>query len=217
MSYRLRPLRPADIPQICAIQERSLVLGAPLPRPVMDLSYQLALFRDFCLYHEPEAAAVVVDDAGRVVGYSLGTTQGEAEARWRRRRAAALLARWARRWPYYDPFTRWYYRLRMKDAIESLRHPAPEVPAHIHWNLLPEARGRAWVAMMRHFSRYVASRGQDAYLAEIPVPVRRRVTGGLEWLGFVIVDRAPHHTLTALCGEPVERLVMVMRVDALRV
>lgn len=213
--YRLRPVEADDRDGLLDVLRRTLVAGEPLPFPVMDLDHLLALFLDYYLACEPEAGRVVVDDHDRVVGYLLGTTRPDEAGRWQRRQALALAWRWLCRWREYDGPTRWLYRLRLRDALASLRDPAPDLLAHCHWHLLPEVRGRFGRELLLGFRDHVAARGLPEFGGEHALPVRRKDPVLFRRIGARILHRAPHHTLTALLGEPVERVTIVARVEEL--
>jgi len=212
----LRPQRPGDDARIAALQKRTLMLGQPPPQPIADLDEYLSLFRSYYVTQEPDATAIVVDRQGRTVGYMLGATDGEACDHWTRRAALKLAARWAGRWPSYDAYTRRFYALRLRDAYEVVRRPTGAgVPAHLHWNLLPTARGWAWREILRHFAGYVRSRGQSAFYGEMAVEDRRKDGSFLNWVGFRCVGSAPHHTLTALLGRPIWRVTVLLKIEDL--
>ncbi len=211
--YRVRPVEADDRDGLLDVLRRTLVAGEPMPFPVMDLDHLLALFLDYYLACEPEAGRVVVDAGGRVVGYLLGTIHPDDENRWQRRQALALAWRWLRRWPEYDGPTRWLYRLRLRDALASLRDPAPTVPAHFHWHLLPEARGRLGRDLLLGFRDYAAARGVTGFGGEQVMRVGRKDPELFRRLGGQIVHRAPHYTLSALLGEPVERVTIIARIE----
>ncbi len=213
VSYQARPIQSADRPAIHQVLRDTLMLGQPLPFPVMDLDLMLGYFTDFYLEHEPEAGLAIVDDSGRLAGYMIGTTQPQQQRRWQQRAAARLLWRWATHWRQYDPFTRWFYRLRLLDARETIVNPDPPVPAHVHWHLLPEVRGHWGRKLMLHFRDYVGSRGVPEFGGDYPLLESRKDATLWNRLGADVIHQAPHHTLTALLGEPVTRITLRSRVD----
>ena len=212
--YRSRPLTPDDSAAISRVLEATLVAGRPLPFPVMDLPLLLEYFTEFYVTCEPEAGLIVEDEAQRVVGYGLGTTQVTEQSRWQRQAAGRLLWHWLRNWSSYDPFTRWFYRLRLLDARETIVHPDPPLEAHFHWHLLPEVRGRWGRTILWHFRDHAAARGVRRFGGTVPQIESRRDPAMWSRLGGEVVHRVPHHTLTALLGEPVSRLTVASDVDA---
>jgi hypothetical protein len=205
--YRLRPYRPEDHPHIYEILKATLALGEPLPFPVMDLDDQLQLFVEYYLQHEPLLARVAEDERGRLVGYQLCTLHAaEAEA-WRTRQAIRFGWQMFWRWPAYDAFTRLYYRLRLRDALETLRDRTPFLPAHMHWHFLPEVRGRLFQDCLSFFQEHCRRAGVAAGGGEIIVDERHRRT---HWqrIGITPVGEAPHHTLSVILGKPVWRVML---------
>ncbi|MCC7492021.1 MAG: hypothetical protein IT204_06750 [Fimbriimonadaceae bacterium] len=212
-TWRVRGYEPRDLGGVRRVLDRTILLGQPLPFPVLDLDLLVDYFTGFYLEHEPQACRVVVDAADEVVGYLLGTTQPAAQAAWQRRAALRLAARWAVRWRHYDPFTRWFYRLRLRDAWEVLANPDPPLPAHCHWHLLPAVRGRFGRELGLWFLHYVQDCGLPAFGGEYPLPVRRKDASLFKRIGATVVHQVPHHTLSALLGEPVLRITLHIKSD----
>lgn len=212
---RLRGLEPRDTAGIKRVLTQTMLLGQPLPFEVMDFDALLEYFLGYYLDEEPESGRVVVDQADEVIGYLLGCTQPAAESRWRRAAALRLAARWARRWRHYDPMTRWFYGLRLRDAREVLLDPGPSLPAFCHWHLTPAARGRWGRTFMRWFRDRVAAAGLESYGGEHAMPERQSPELFLR-LGAQITHRVRHHTLSALTGQPVWRITIEVRCDEMR-
>ncbi len=209
--YQTRPIEPRDEPAIRSVLQQTMVLGQPLPFPVQDLDLLLDYFLGFYLACEPEAGLVVVDPSDRVVGYLLGTTQPTAQSRWQRREALRLAWRWLTHWRRYDAFTRYFYRLRLRDARETIVNPDPPLPAHYHWHLLPEVRGHFGRILARSFATYCRDRGVTGFGGEYPLLEGRKDEALFRRTGAQVVHRAPHHTLTGLLGTPVTRLTLYVR------
>lgn len=207
--FRLRAFEPRDAPAVRAIQVQTMVLGDPLPFPVADLERLLDYYLDYYLTAEPRYATVGVDATDRLVGYFCGSVNPGAQARWQRRAALRLAARWAVRWRRHDAFTRWFYRLRLAEARAVLRQPAPPAPAHVHFNLLPEARGPLWKAFVRRFLEQAGEVGVGSFAGEISVRHDRRDGAAFLRAGFRLAGCMPNLTLTAIRGEPVWRLTVI--------
>jgi len=211
----LRAYEPADRQAITDIQMATLCMGEPLPFPVRDIEALLALFTDYFLECEPERAHVAVDPVGRVAGYMLCTVQPEREDAWRRARLMAIARLWACRWRGYDAFTRLYYRLRLRDAWEVIRHPEPALPAVCHWNMLPHVRASAvsqqmqWLTAQDCLAHGITHYGGGLTVEERHLKTAWRIMGG------EALAQAPHHTLTVLSGRPVFRVTLRMDASAI--
>lgn len=214
--FTLRPYEPADRPAITALQRATLFMGAPLPFPVADLDELLALFTDYYLDCEPEHAFIACDTAGRPAGYMLLTVHPGRESQYRYARIGPLIRRIASRWRRYDAFTRLFYRLRARDAWEVIRHPEPELPAVVHWNMLPAARLAVAQQMQYLTATACLAAGREHYGGGLTVEERHRATA---WrlVGGEALATAPNHTLSVLTGRPIYRVtVKVSCADILR-
>ena len=208
IEYRLRPFVPTDRPAIEAIHRECLFMGQPLPFPIIGLEDQLRLFTDYYLDCEPELATVAVDSDDRMVGYLLGCVKPARQAAWQRGRALALGLRWLREWRTYDPFTRLYFQLRLRDAWEVIAHPSPELPAHMHWSILPEARNCVSLLMVAAFAEQVRQRGIAEFGGEMFVD-EKHLNSRFERLGGEVRARVKHHTFSILAGQPIWRITLV--------
>jgi hypothetical protein len=206
--YRLRPFEPADRSAIEAIHRECLFMGHPLPFPIVGLEDQLRLFTDYYLDCEPELATVAVDQSDRLVGYLLGCVKPAQQGEWQRRRALALGLRWLREWPTYDPFTRLYFKLRILDAWEVIANPSPELPAHMHWSILPEARNCVSLLMVAAFAAQVRERGIPEFGGEMFVD-EKHLNAHFERLGGEVRGKVKHHTFSILAGQPIWRITLV--------
>lgn len=215
--WRLRPLTPADRADVHRLQRDTLVLGRPLPVPVMDLDHLLGFFLDYYVLIEPEFGVIVEADDGVAVGFGLGSADAHRRERWMQRRAAAVGWRWLTRWPRYDAFTKAFYRRRLADAREVLDDPPVKPSAVMHWSVLPTVRGRVMWTMLRHFRDAFAARGLATFGGEYPLVLSRNSPDSWLRLNIQPVHQAPHHTLTWLLGEPVQRLVLHVDIATVRV
>lgn len=214
---RIRALRDGDDDAIAEIFRSTLVLGADLAAPPPDLDRYQALCLGWYLGAGRPDAAVVEGADGRVVGYALVCAAPDSHRRWTRRAgvrfAAGVALRWAAR--RYPPEAIRFHRLRLRDGWTLWRH-SPRVLAglgHAHLNLLPEARaGQAGRLLAAHVDGRVAHAGLPGWFGEINAAPGTRARA-LERLGGAVVHRAPNHTLTALVGQPIERLTVVRRTE----
>ena len=203
-----------DHDRIRAVFARTLALGRPVTVDGLDA------YARFCLdwyLDAPGGTVAVHTDDGVVEGYVLVCTDEEAFDRHQRRAALryllALVALAVRGGLTGDTWR--FHRLRLLDGWYLFRHaPVRPAPAHLHQNLLPGARtGRVARALVSVADDAVAAAGHRAWYAEINAPVGRRA-GALGRLGATVLHRAPNRTLTALAGEPVERLTVVRHLPA---
>ncbi|MBI5831579.1 MAG: hypothetical protein HZB16_04610 [Armatimonadetes bacterium] len=207
----LRSYEPGDRQAVTDIQLATLCMGQPLPFPVQDIEVLLGLFTDYFVECEPELAHVAIDPAGRVAGYLLCALHPEREDAWRRTRLMAIARLWARRWRRYDAFTRLYYRLRLRDTWEVIRHPEPALPAVCHWNMLPHVRSSVSQQMQWQTATACLAHGVDYYGGGLTVAERHLKTAW-KFVGGEMLASAPHHTLTVLTGQPIYRITL--RIDA---
>lgn len=215
--WQLRPMQPTDRDAMLEVQRQTLFLGGQLPWPVQDLDALLSFWVDYYALHEPEAGVVVETDGGLVVGYRAGSVNHRARTGWQQREALRLAALWARRWRSYDAATRCYYRLRLRDAWDSLRDPPLAVDGEFHWNVLPEVRGRLAWAFLRQYRDWLAARGLRSMGGRAALVGPRRTDAGWRRLGFDVQDEGRHHTLSVLSGRPVARITVRADIDGLRV
>jgi len=209
----LRSLAPGDDAVIARIFGSTLALGDRVAITPADL----APYVDLCLGWYLGAGrqdAAIIEDEGEAVGYVLVCTAPADHRRWTQRGAARFVGRVgpglvSRRYP---PAAARFYRLRLRDGW-SLRR-APSVVkglGHAHVNLVPGARaGRAGRLAAAHIDDRIAAAGLAGWFGEINARVGERARA-LERLGGVVVQRTPNHTLSALVGQPVERLTVVRR------
>lgn len=208
---RARPLGNDDDNAVRAIFRSTLLLGRELPFSLPDLDRYESLCLDWYLGPGREDAAIVEADDGSVVGYALVCTDGEAHARWMRRRAArfafTLLGGFAL--GRYRGEAARFYRCRLRDGMAMWRSgPAAPMPAHAHVNLDHAWRdGGARRLLTNHIDDLVRRAGLPGWYGEINAMAGHR-SRALERLGGRIAHRAPNHTLTAFLGQPVERLTL---------
>ncbi|HAZ64152.1 MAG TPA: hypothetical protein DCZ72_11160 [Armatimonadetes bacterium] len=209
--FTLRAYRPADRAAVLRLQADTLFLGAPLPFPVEGLDGLLAAMSDYYLEREPEHAWVAEDDLGRVAGYLLLTIHPARESAHRLAQLRPLLARLALRWRRLDAFSRLFWRLRARDVWEVIRHPEPELPAVVHWNMLPAARLATAQQIQYLAANACLEAGIPAYGGGLTVEERHRQTA---WrlIGGEPLAEGPNHTLSVLAGRPIFRVTV--RIDA---
>ena len=212
--------RPASVDDVADVEElfaRTIALGAALPGPLAEFQ----AYRDLCLgWYLGDGlgdAAVVRDDEGTLVAYALVCTDEPAGARWSRRRACRLLGRLAWRWARrdLDEPSRRFDALRARDAMTLLRRcRRPAATVHAHLNVDATVRqGSAALALPAHVDERCRTVSAAAWYGEVNARAGRR-SAALERLGLEVVDRDVNHTLSALLGEPVERLTVLRALRA---
>ena len=208
----VRPVRAGDDPAVRELFAQTVGLGRPLPFPVAAFEHYQALCLDWYLGPGRADAAVAVDGA-HVCGYALVCTRPQEFERWLRSRALLFLVRTA--WPAMGRSESGrFLRLRVADAWTSRRHRfPPPMAAHAHLNLAVGQRaGAIGRLLVDHIDQRCRLAQLPGWFGEMNTPVGRRA-GALERLGASVVHRAPNHTMSWLCGQPVERLTVVRRLE----
>ena len=147
---QVRPYRADDRPQIRDICYRTGYLGDPVDWFWRDRSSFEDLFSSWYTDAEPESLWVA-DRGGKAVGYLFGCTdtaraEGPARAALRAVLERGLLLR---------PGTAGFFWRCIGDVLRDLGFPPgdlidPRWPAHLHVNLLPEARRQGVGAALMH-------------------------------------------------------------------
>lgn len=208
----LRTATPADVLDIARIFAATVLLGSPvvLGEPAMRRYRALCLdwYVGALTRYDAGGGGIVALEDGIVRGYLLHCLDHRAFARWQR--GAAL--RWAlgeigatligRR----SSADRRFLRLRLVDGIRSLRSaPRPPFPAHAHFNLDPEVRGRSTGhRLAAAMDELVAERGLAGWFGEMNLP-EGFPTDALERAGATVGHRQRNATLSALTGLEVWR------------
>ena len=212
----VRSLAPGDDHAIEQLFDDTVLLGAALERRPSAFDHYRRLSLGWYLGPGRVDAAVAVDASGVIVGYTLVCVDEGAAARSATRAtvtlgrhvaAAALVGR-------LDRASRTFYRARARDgrALLTARR-SPPAPVHAHLNVRHGVRTLTVSrSLVDHIDARCRAAGHDAWYGELNEREgsRRRA---LERLGLDIVGCAPNHTLSALLGEPVQRLTLVRRLD----
>jgi len=208
----LRPATPEDQPHIRRIFSTTVLLGSPLVIGEDAMSRYRALCIDWYARAEAAGGGIVALEDGVVRGYLLHCVDHAAFVRWQRRAAlrwvgGELLAAMTGRRSRMDVRFLW---LRLADGVHSLREaPAPPFPAHAHFNLDPEVRGRSTGhRLAAAMDDLVAARGLDGWFGEMNLP-EGFPTDALERAGAVIGHRQRNVTLSALTGMTVWRTTVM--------
>jgi hypothetical protein len=142
MALKIRPYRAEDRASVRAICFETGMMGDPVEFVYGDRESFADLFTSYYTDQEPEHC-FVVDDAGRVVGYLLGTLDSRRVPSSERIIARHVVTRLL---PLRHNMARFFWR-SLRDMVVDRALPLPEpaidldrFPAHTHFNLLPEAR-----------------------------------------------------------------------------
>ncbi len=209
----LRQASPADLGDVARIFSATVLLGAPVALGARAMARYRALCLDWYADADPaDGGGIVALEDGAVRGYLLYCLDHAAFVRWQRtaalRWAAGELAATAAGRRGRDD--RRFLRLRLTDGLASLRGtpPAP-YPAHAHFNLDPQVRGRSTGhRLAAAMDARVAARGYDGWFGEMNLPVGFP-TDALERAGAELGHRQRNVTLSALTGMDVWRTTVL--------
>lgn len=212
----LRAAASADAPDIARIFATTVLLGSPITLGRDALVRYRALCLDWYLaavaVGSSQGGGIVALEDGVVRGYLLHCLDHAAFARWQRGAAlrwlagevaAALVGRRT-----LNDLR--FLRLRLVDGLRSIRRtpPAP-FPAHAHFNLDGEVRGRSTGhRLAAAMDELVAARGYDGWFGEMNL-TEGFPTDALERAGAVLGHRQRNVTLSALTGMKVWRTTVL--------
>jgi ribosomal protein S18 acetylase RimI-like enzyme len=151
VDLRVRPYRPDDRAAVRRVAFLTGYMGEPIDWQWRHAESFCDLITTWYTDREPESL-FVAEGRGQVVGYLTGCVESRRARGW----TAAQAARWLRRGALLRPGVAGFlWRSILDLARDRGRLPEetlgdPRWPAHLHINLLPEARGRgAGAALMR--------------------------------------------------------------------
>jgi ribosomal protein S18 acetylase RimI-like enzyme len=152
----IRPYRAGDRERVRAIAFATGFMGEPAAWYWRDAASFADIWTGYYTDREPESAFVAVE-GGAVRGYLLGCVDSARAPSPRR----AILRQVLRRQLLLRPGTAGFLWRSMRDGLRDAAVPSGELsdprwPAHLHIDLLPEARGRgagralidAWLARL---------------------------------------------------------------------
>ena len=155
--FVVRPYRDKDRDAVRTIAYQAGFMGDPPDWYWRDVTSFADIWTSYYTDREPESA-FVAEAEGRVVGYLVGCVDSARAPS----PAATLTRQVIRRFLFLRPGTAPFLWRSMWDAAWQRDVPTGEVadprwPAHLHINLLPEARGHgvadelmaAWIAQLR--------------------------------------------------------------------
>jgi hypothetical protein len=210
----LRSATPDDQADIRRIFAATILLGAPLDMGEDAMARYQALCIDWYATAGGLGGGIVALEDGVVRGYLLACLDHATFARWQRR--AAL--RWVAGELLAGSMGRRsrtelrFLRLRIVDGLHSWRSaPAPPLPAHAHFNLDPEVRGRSTGhRLAAAMDDLVAARGLAGWFGEMNLP-EGFPTDALERAGATVGHRQRNATLSELTGMTVWRTTVTRR------
>lgn len=142
-ALRIRPYRAEDRAAVRHICHATGFMGEPADWYWRDAESFAEVWSGYYTDREPESAFVVEDAEGRVVGYLLGCVDTRRAPDPARRTAQLALVRGLLARPGTAGFLWRALGDVLTGSASSSSTPVPErYPAHLHIDLLPEARGR---------------------------------------------------------------------------
>jgi len=213
-NIRVRPYQPSDRPKVRSIAYATGYMGDP---PTWYWRHRES-FADIWTSHytdvEPDSL-FVAEDGDRVVGYLAGCVDSSSAPS----PASAVVRQMFRHWLLVRPGTAGFFWRSFADTVGSTRVPSGEIsdprwPAHLHINLLAEARGRgagaglvrAWFERLRdtgspgcHLGTLAENRNAIAFFERMGfrahgephlLPGMRSPAGGRNHLQLMVVDFA---------------------------
>ena len=140
---QIRSYRPTDQPALASICLRTAAAGDDATGVLADDEIWANMFVLPYVARAPDLAWVLESDDGRPVGYLVGSADSAAFDTWFR---DSWWPRFARRWPEpAEVATRQDELLRYAYGFGSdTNRFVAQYPAHLHIDLLPEARAQGW-------------------------------------------------------------------------
>lgn len=175
---RVRPYRPEDRARVRRIAFETGYMGEPIDFQWGDAESFADLLTPYYTDLEPESL-FLAERGGEVVGYLMGCADSRRAAGFTERAARGLLLRGA----LLRPSIAGFFWRSIADVVRDRGAPRESLdderwPAHLHINLLPEARGegaggalmRTWLDRLRergvpgvHLGTFAENRGAQAF------------------------------------------------------
>lgn len=202
----VRPARPSDRDAVADVSFATGYFGRSAGRFFPDRT----LFADLWIapYFDGHGCCMFVAEAeGKVVGYIVGSCDTRAYQRHMARRSVRLAGRWLR--GRYSALGR-----SVRFLLRSARYPGPaapwrDYPAHLHINLLPEARGRRLGrALLEAYVTCLQERGVRG--VQLSTTVENEAALGLyRSCGFRVYERHRSRLWRPWLGRVTTQVVMV--------
>ncbi len=186
----IRPYTAGDRDAIRAICADTGFLGKPID-PIFE---DRELFADYLTAYytdaEPEAA-FVIEVAGKVKGYLLGSRLPEAKKAWEKKKLPGLAARglWRLFTRPYNAASRRYVWWILTQAGKEVPFTPPKMP-HLHFNILPEAQGvKVSRSLIDHYLNFLVAKGEKAVYGQVVSFEGRRGAAVFARFGFKLADQ----------------------------
>jgi len=200
----VRPYRPEDRDTIRKICADTGWLG----RPIDPIFQDRELFADFLtIYYvdyEPDSCWVAERD-GQIVAYAMGTVRPD-----RHRRLIGKIGWRTGLKGFGRLITFRYNRASLKFVWWILFRSGKEEPkslhdaAHLHWNMLPEARGtEIGKCFLETFIRHALDHGMTKMFGHMTIPPGKRSTRIFERMGWKEIDRKEQTKFQDYMTDPV--------------
>ncbi|HEQ60666.1 MAG TPA: GNAT family N-acetyltransferase [Firmicutes bacterium] len=186
----VRPYRAEDRPEVRRICADTGWLGEPIDGVFQDRELFADFLTTYYLDYEPDSCWVAERD-GRIVAYAMGSVRPERHRKLTKRIAwrCGLKGAWRLLTGRYNRATRkfigWILFRAGKEEPEAL----PDA-AHMHWNMLPEARGtEVGKCFLESFVRHARASGMKKMYGHMTIPPGKRSTRIFERMGWQEIDR----------------------------
>lgn len=186
----VRPYRPEDRPQVRRICADTGWLGEPIDPVFQDRELFADFLTTYYLDYEPDSCWVAEKD-GRIIAYVMGSVRAERHRKltkkigWR----CGLKGAWRLLTGRYNKATRKFIRWILFQAGKEEPHALPDA-AHMHWNMLPEARGtEVGRCFLETFVQHARANGIKKMYGHMTIPPGKRSTRIFERMGWREIDR----------------------------
>lgn len=163
-----------------------------LGKPIDPVFEDRTLFADYLTAYytdvEPEAA-LVLEQAGEVKGYLLGSRRPLRQQWFSFFQNLRLFASGMLRYPRYNKASRAFIHWILKNSWREVP-AAPRRTAHFHFNVLPEAQSIVGTrAMMRMYFDFLRAHGEKEVFGQMVTFESRRGAKVLERFGFRVIEK----------------------------
>jgi len=210
----VRPYRARDRQAIRKICADTGWLGRPIDPVFQDRELFADFLTTYYIDHEPESCWVAEKD-GRIIAYAMGSVRPERHRRMNRRIGwrTGLKGFWRLVTFRYNKATRkfiwWILFQSGKEDPKSL----PDA-AHMHWNMLPEARGTViGKCFLETFIGHALNNGMKKMYGHMTIPPGKRSTRIFERMGWTEIDRKEQTKFRDFMDDPVYTITLYRELD----